>query len=238
MTSVDVANHWSTYQPRPRNHNTTQQSPECFCLLVSNSTVFIVSPHPYFNIFAHFFTRKELVHKCWFSKLHPLVSPKCMHIVPFKNILDHVFFSPGLHKKIMRNRHQEKVWQNTQTRKLLSCACVDLLWSPCPHWPCCRSSCCPVFTRPKPSLHWAETGRPLLYNSAQHQLAVLPPSTSPQHRHLQLTRETVLIYIQPSLNCFIHFYYSEKLYFHRNLKIIIIVASKVRPKRTLTLQQI
>ena len=158
---------------------TTQQSPECFCLLVSNSTVFIVSPHPYFNIFAHFFTRKELVHKCWFSKLHPLVSPKCMHIVPFKNILDHVFFSPGLHKKIMRNRHQEKVWQNTQTRKLLSCACVDLLWSPCPHWPCCRSSCCPVFTRPKPSLHWAETGRPLLYNRAQHQLAVLPPSTSP-----------------------------------------------------------
>ena len=97
------------------------------------------------------------------------------------------------------------------------------MWSLRPHWPCYRSSCCPVFTRPKPSLHWAETGRPLLYKRAQHQLAVLPPSTSPQHRHLQLTRETVMIYKQPSLNCFIHFYFSENSYFHRNLKIIIIV---------------
>ena len=111
------------------------------------------------------------------------------------------------------------------TRKLLFH--IGSLWSPCPDWPCCRSSCCPVFTRPKPSLHWAETGRPLLYKRAQHQLAVLPPSTSPQHRHLQLTRETVLIYTQPSLNCFIHFYFSEKSYFHhRNLKIIIVTKLK------------
>ena len=101
-------------------------------------------------------------------------------------------------------------WQNTQSNFFFR---IGSLWSPCPHWPCYRSSCCPVFTRPKPSLHWAETGRPLLYKRAQHQLAVLPPSTSPQHHHLQLTRETVMIYKQPSLNCFIHFYFSEKSYF-------------------------
>ena len=132
------------------------------------------------------------------------------------------FFSPGQHKKIMRNQHQEKVWQNTQTRKLLSCACVDLLWSPCPHWPCCRSSCCPVFTRPKPSLHWAETGRPLLYKRAQHQLAVLPPSTSPLLNTATSSSPEKLSWSTNNQACFIHFYFSETLYFHRNLKIIIV----------------
>ena len=185
---LDVANHWSTYQPRPRNHN--NQSAAIMFLSPCFQQHDFVSLS-YMSSHTHFFqvAIADFFHRGCTKRLGGIA-----HSNKTKNVL-----------------HPKKssiTWQNTQRNFFFR---IGSLWSPCPDWPCCRSSCCPVFTRPKPSLHWAETGRPLLYKRAQHQLAVLPPSTSPQHRHLQLTRETVLIYKQPSLNCFIHFYFFDKL---------------------------